>query len=52
MQEYTKHKYCSMNFRYFLLGVSASIYILKPCQEIGQSFEESLRGKHVDLNEK
>ena len=36
-----------MNFSYFLRSICISVYILKPCQEIGQSFEESLQGKHV-----
>ena len=34
-----------------LLGVSESkksVYVLKPCREIGQSLEESLGGKLVD----
>ena len=46
MQEYTKHiaQWILGTFK----GVSASVYILKPCQEIGQSFEERLRGKHVE----
>ena len=40
---------CSMDVFYFLRSIrkkkkKASVYILKPCREIGQSFAESLRG--------
>ena len=42
MQEYAK---CYLNFE---KGKTSSAYIPKPCREIGESFEESLReGKLV-----
>ena len=40
MQKYAKH----ISWRILYLPDETSVYILKPCREIGQSFEESLKG--------
>ena len=35
---------CCLPFEEILHEKMTSVYILKPCQEMGQSLEESLRG--------
>ena len=64
MQAYTEPKNCKnkqsilldgvfITFIYFLRGISKkspSLYILKLCSEIGQSFEESLQGGKLVKN--
>ena len=51
MQKKNMQTYCSINVIYFIRSIwkkKKSVYILKPCREIGQSLEESLGGKLVE----